>query len=93
MVVSWRYRSVVHYLEQGLNFREAAQLGGVSRQAIWKRMNANPEFAQAVTTAREKGRKEREFRTWLRHPFRGRRPPTGKGHGGKPRFRYGSGAR
>ena len=32
---------------------------------------------------------ERTFRLWLRHPFRGLRPPSGKGHGGKPRFAYG----
>ena len=39
---------------------------------------------------RLEGQAERTFRLWLRHPFRGKRPPTGKGHGGSPRFSYGA---
>jgi hypothetical protein len=56
-------------------------------------MKSSPEFAEAVVAAREVGKNEREFRIWLRHPFRGKRPPTGKGHGGKPIFTWGLGAR
>jgi hypothetical protein len=52
-------------------------------------MKSCPEFADAVAAAREVGKEERTFRIFLRHPFRGLRPPTGKGHGGKPRFSYG----
>ena len=54
-------------------------------------MKSCPEFADAVAVEREKGKDKRVFRAWLYHPFRGRRPPTGKGHGGKPAFRYGRG--
>ncbi len=49
----------------------------------------SPEFRDAVATAREIGKDEREFKLWLRHPFRGLRPPNGEGEGGKPRFTYG----
>ena len=52
-------------------------------------MNGSEEFAQAVAEARLQGQAERTYRLWLRHPFRGKRPPTGKGHGGNPRFSYG----
>ncbi len=47
-----------------------------------------PDFALAVTTAREADKDEREYSPWLRQSFRGLRSPTGKGHGGKPRFAY-----
>ena len=52
-------------------------------------MKSCPEFADAVAVERAVGKDEREFRIWLRHPFRGKRPPTGKGHGGKPIFTWG----
>lgn len=51
-------------------------------------MKAYPEFADAVAMEREVGKDVRSYLIWLRHPFRGKRPPTGKGHGGKPRFSY-----
>ena len=60
--------------------KEAATAAGMTRQGIYWRCGISPDFAQAVTAARELGRDERTFRLWLRHPFRGKRPPTGKGH-------------
>ncbi|MCX6877054.1 MAG: hypothetical protein NTW21_25070 [Verrucomicrobia bacterium] len=85
----WRGRIILVKLAEGCTYGEAAAAAGISRQAVWKRMLAAPDFAQAVATAREAGRDELTFRLWLRHPYRGLRPPTGKGHGGKPRFAYG----
>lgn len=89
----WKYRFILRRLEEGYTLQQAAISEKISRQAIWKRMKSYPEFAEAVVAAREVGKGEREFRIWLRHPFRGKRPPTGKGHGGKPIFTYGLGAR
>lgn len=86
---SWNYRGVLVKLSEGLTFEEAARCSIVSRQAVWKHMKRSPEFREAVAVAREKGRRVREYRIWIRHPFRGMRPPTGKGRGGVPRFRYG----
>ena len=85
----WRSRTILRRLAEGCLLREAAATAGISRQAVWKRVLASPDFAQAVVAARETGKSERSFRLWLRHPLRGHRPPTGKGHGGKPRFAYG----
>lgn len=93
MNLHWRYRLVLLRLEEGYTLEQAANSGDISRQAIWKRMKSYPEFAKAVVAAREVGKNEREFRIWLRHPFRGKRPPTGKGHGGKPIYTWGLGAR
>lgn len=93
MELDQRYGAILRRLQEGMNYRQAAEAVGISRQALWKRMNASPEFAQMVALARDKGKGEREYRAWLFHPFRGRRPPTGKGHGGIPRFRYGYGWR
>jgi hypothetical protein len=54
--------------------------------AVWVWRQASSEFAQAVTQAREQVKEERVHLLWLNHPFRGCRPRTGKGNGGKPRF-------
>jgi hypothetical protein len=86
---SWNYEGVLMKLSQGYTFEQAARCSTISRQAVWKRAKRSPEFREAVASARETGRKVREYLIWIRHPFRGRRPPTGKGHGGVPRFRYG----
>lgn len=76
-------------LREGCTIREAATVVGITRQAVLKRKNACPEFADAVLAARATGKEERTYRLWLRHPFRGCRPPTDKGNGGKPRFTFG----
>ena len=80
---------IVRKLAEGGTYGEAATAAGISRQALWKRVNASPGFAQAVVAAREEGKSEREYRAWLRHPFRGLRPPTGKGTRAVPRYTYG----
>ena len=89
MELDWRGRLILRKLEEGCTIRESAAAVGITRQAVLKRKNASPDFADAVEAAREAGRDERTFRLWLRHPFRGKRPPTGKGQGGIPRFSYG----
>jgi len=87
--MDWRHQVIIAKLAEGCLMREAASAAGISRQALLKRMNVSPEFKDAVTAARETGKEERTYRMWLRHPFRGMRPPTGKGNGGNPRFTYG----
>ena len=89
MEFDWRGRMILMKFAEGCTSREAATTAGITKQAVLKRMHASPDFAQAVTAAREAGKEERTFRLWLRHPFRGKRPPTGRGAGGKPRFTYG----
>lgn len=92
MNFDWRGKVILTKLSEGCTLRESAEAAGISRQAVLKRVNASPEFAQAVAAAREAGKDERTFRLWWRHPFRGKRPPTGKGHGGKPIYTWGQGA-
>jgi hypothetical protein len=89
MTFDWRANVILQKLREGCMTREAAQAAGITKRAVNLRMRSNPAFREAVALAREAGADERRFRAWLRHPFRGRRPPTGKGHGGKPRFSYG----
>ena len=84
----WRGRLVLRRLAEGCTMKEAAA-AGMTRQGVWWRCGVCQEYAQAVAAARETGKDERTFRLWLRHPFRGLRPPTGRGHGGMPRFTYG----
>ena len=73
-------------LREGYTSREAAAAAGIHRQSFWRWVNGSVEFATAVAQARETGKEERTFRLWLRHPCRGKRPPTGRGHGGQPSF-------
>lgn len=89
MELDWRHRLTLQMLASGNTLGEAATASGVHRQSLLRWRWESPEFAQAVTAAREAGREERTFRLWLRHPFRGLRPPTGKGHGGAARFVWG----
>jgi hypothetical protein len=87
--MDWRDRLVLSQLAAGATMREAAGAASMTRQGVWWRRQQSPEFAHAVASAREAGKAEREYRAWLGHSARGKRPPTGKGHGGKPRFTYG----
>lgn len=87
--MDYRHRLIVAKLQEGCTSREATAAAGIHRQSFWRWVNGSPEFATAVALAREAGKEERTFRLWLRHPFRGKRPPTGKGNGGRPRFSYG----
>jgi hypothetical protein len=87
--MDWRHGIILRRLAEGCTYREAAAAASITRQGLWKRLRADMEFAERVVAAREAGKDERTFRLWLRHPFRGRRPPSGKGHGGIPRFSYG----
>jgi hypothetical protein len=91
MEFDWRGKVILTKLAEGCTVTEAATAAGMTRQGVEWRWGASPEFAAAVAAARETGKEERRYRLWLRHPFRGKRPPTGKGHGGKPRFTYGRG--
>lgn len=85
----WRGRTILRKLREGSTFAEAANAARLTREAVWLRRRRDQAFAQAVSEAREEGRETREYLVWLRHPFRGLRPPTGRGKGGKPRFAYG----
>jgi AcrR family transcriptional regulator len=86
---TWQTGLIVRRLAEGATFPEAADAAGVNRATVWRWCRSSPEFAQAVVVAREAGKDEREYRLWLRHPFRGLRPPSGKGTRFKPRFAWG----
>jgi hypothetical protein len=89
MAPDWKSSVILGKLAEGATYGEAAAAAGLSRRALLKRRVASSAFDVAVLAARDAGKDERTYRLWLRHPFRGRRPPTGKGTGGKPRFSYG----
>lgn len=89
MPQDWNRRSVLRFLVEGCTLGEAAGLAGIHRQTLLRWRWDDPEFSKLVAEALDKGKDERAYRTWLRHPFRGKRPPTGKGTGGKPRYCHG----
>jgi len=89
MNFDWRGKLILVKLAEGATYREAAVAVGMTRQGVLWRRGASPDFDQAVLVARAEGKSKRTYRAWLSHYRRGLRPPTGKGHGGKPQFRYG----
>jgi hypothetical protein len=86
MAFDIRARLILRLIREGNTYVDVAFTLRISRQAIHRRIQRNPDFATAIAEAREEGRPNRERGLWYWHPFRGKRPPTGKGHGGKPRF-------
>lgn len=86
MAFDIRARLILRLIREGNTYVDVAFTLRISRQAIHRRIQRNPDFATAIAEAREEGRPNRERGLWYHHPFRGKRPPTGKGHGGKPRF-------
>lgn len=84
----WRGRVILEKLREGCIYREAAAAAGMTKQGVLWRMAHAPDFRQAVEAAREAGALERRYRSWLRHPFRGKRGPWWK-PGVTPAFRYG----
>lgn len=82
----WRRRVVLRRLAEGAVFREAAASAGVTRRTLQNWRKVDPEFSQLVDVARGLGEERRNHLLWLRHPFRGCRPPRGRRHGGQPRF-------
>lgn len=73
-------------LSAGDTLGEAAQASGIHRQTLLRWRWESAEVDAKIIEALELGRESRRFRLWLRHPFRGLRPPTGRGHGGKPAY-------
>lgn len=89
MELDQRMKLILRLLASGHTLGEAAVVASVHRQTLLRWRWDSPEYSNLVADALEKGKDERTYRLWLRHPFRGKRPPTGKGHGAKPRFAYG----
>lgn len=88
--MNWNQNVILAKLREGLTYAEAAATVGIHRQTLWRWISDSEEFRDAVARARHESLPERSYRLWLRHPFRGKRPPTGKGHGGMPRFNFGA---
>jgi hypothetical protein len=87
--LDWKAEVILNKLAEGHTYEKAAKAAGLTRRSLLKRRASSADFAQAVAQAREAGKEERTYRLWLKHPRRGKRPPTGKGHGGVPKFTYG----
>lgn len=79
-------RSIVVAVGEGATKLQAAAGEGIHRVTLARWLAKDTEFASAFNIAWERGMEERTFRQWLSHPFRGKRPPHGKGTRTTPRF-------
>jgi hypothetical protein len=64
----------------------AARAAGIDRKTLYRWLDADLDFLMEFDIAWAAGAKQRDYLTWLNHPFRGLRPPTGKGTRARPRF-------
>ena len=74
------------FLAEGHTLGEAAERAGIHRQTLLRWRWESAAVAEQIEKALDAGQEERSYRLWLRHPFRGLRPPTGRGHGGMPAY-------
>lgn len=72
----------------GATKKSAAKGAGINRRTLYRWLDDSPAFAEKFAKAWERGTKQRDYLLWLNHPFRGLRPPTGRGTRSKPRFTY-----
>jgi hypothetical protein len=79
---------VLKLIEAGANKVNAAKTVGINRRTLWDWIKRDPDFDMLFDIAWFTGRKQREYNAWLNHPYRGLRPPTGKGTRARPRFSY-----
>jgi hypothetical protein len=70
----------------GRNLKQAAKAGGIHRATLYRWLEDNEDFSQRFAQAWEAGNERRDYRRWLAHPFRGFRPPAGKGTHHFPRY-------
>ena len=64
----------------------AARAAGIDRKTLYRWLDADLDFLMDLHAAWTQGEQKRTYRLWWNHPFRGKRPPTGKGTRSRPRF-------
>ena len=79
-------RIILIRLRQGATKTKAAKAGGIHRVTLQRWLGKDTPFAKAFQKAWEESTPKRSFQKWLHHPFRGKRPPTGKGTLAFPRY-------
>ncbi|MFC7336140.1 helix-turn-helix domain-containing protein [Haloferula chungangensis] len=77
---------ILRAAKAGHTFKTAARLGGIHRSTLYRWIAKNEGFARRFRAAWSGGETRRNYRNWLNHPFRGMRPPTGKGTRRVPRY-------
>jgi len=70
----------------GATKSKAAEVIGYNRLTLYRWLETDGCFSLDFDQAWEIGKEKREYSQWLDHPFRGLRPPTGKGTRSRPRF-------
>jgi len=77
---------VLSLIEEGATKSKAAKTIGYNRLTLYRWLEADGCFSLDFDEAWETGKQKREYLLWLNHPFRGLRPPTGKGTRSRPRY-------
>jgi len=71
-------RAIIQAIASGHPKVKAAKMAGIHRATLFRWLERKQEFAKDFAEAWNQGAKARDYRVWLNHPFRGKRPPTSK---------------
>ena len=72
----------------GATKTSATRTAGVNRKTLYRWLEANLHFLMEFDAASTAGAEQRSYFTWLHHPLRGLRPPSGKGTQVRPRVSF-----
>jgi len=64
----------------------AASAAGINRKTLYRWLKEDIDFLIAFDAGWTAGKEQREYRAWVNHHARGRRPPPGKRGRAVPRY-------
>lgn len=79
-------RIILNAISQGYTKSKAAERAGIHRSTLFRWLDRKKDFADAFAKAWKAGSERRSFLLWLKHPFRGKRPPGTKRTRAFPRY-------
>ncbi len=79
-------QTILIHLRQGATKTKAAKAVGIHRVTLQRWLAKGTSFTKAFEKVWNESATKRSYQKWLHHPFRGKRPPTGKGTLAFPRY-------
>ena len=77
---------ILNRVRLGATKSKAAKIAGIHRTTLNRWCQLETSFSKAFKQIWIESTAKRDYQKWLNHPFRGKRPPTGKGSLAFPRF-------
>lgn len=78
--------ALIDEVRAGATKSGACRTVDINRRTLYRWLDQDLDFLMEFDAAWTQGKEKRTYLCWLNHPFRGLRPPTGKGTRSRPRF-------